>query len=305
MVLMRYGIIQPVFSYYGIDKFEFPLLHFVLLVFSVVLVAADGYMINDYFDVKTDQINRPDKIVIGKFIKASRVYSTYFILNIIAMCLSLYISYKVRVVYLFVIFPLTIGLLWFYSTTYKRQLLLGNLLVSLITALVPLLVVLYEMPLIHTKYIDKPEAYLVLLKVVFSLCGVYSVFAFMITFIRELVKDAEDFDGDKANGRNTLLIVFGLAVTRKVITTLILITIALLVYIYCKYLIISCLRKIDIITMLYFVLFLIIPLTVVIFMVVRAKGKRHFFFASSILKFVMLAGILYTIVMRIKFLNCS
>jgi 4-hydroxybenzoate polyprenyltransferase len=299
MVLIRYCIIQPIFIQYGINS-ELSGLQFALLVFTVVLIAAAGYMINDYFDVKADLINRPDTVVIDKYIKASRVYVAYFIINFAALCLSFYLSVKVGVISMTFFFPLIMGLLWFYSTTYKRQLLTGNILISVIVACVPLLVALYELPLIHTKYLQYPEAYKILVKVIAEWCGMYAFFAFIINLMREFVKDIEDFEGDMAYGRNTLPIAFGPRTSKVVVSILIAITVTVLelVFIYLQEP-----NKLDLITFIYFHIFLIIPLIITGILLFMAKEKKHYRIISLIIKIVMVFGLLYACIVRLKMLG--
>jgi 4-hydroxybenzoate polyprenyltransferase len=299
MVLMRYGIIQPIFYQYGIGL-ELPTLYFIFLVLSVVFIAAGGYMINDYFDVNIDLVNRPDKVVVSTFFNKKLVYIAYYVVNIIGLLLAFFISLKVEILTLFLIFPVTIGMLWFYSTAYKKQLLIGNILVSLLIAVVPILVALYEMPPVHSKYQDFPGAYRVLLNVVFAWCEVFALFAFFVNLIRELVKDAEDFEGDHVYGRNTLPIAFGINTTKIVVNFLILLVIALIVYIFINYLRITNLGRFDWVTFLYFTVLLIIPLAIAGCLVFTGKEKKQYSIASTIVKLVMVAGILYSLVARAK-----
>jgi 4-hydroxybenzoate polyprenyltransferase len=299
MLLIRYAIIEPIFIQYGIGL-EFPNLHFGMLVLSVVLIAAAGYMINDYFDVKIDSINKPDKVVVNTYFKAKSVFSTYLILNGIALILSFYISLNVGIPALFFIFPVTIGMLWFYSTTYKQQLLIGNILVSLLIAVVPILVALFEMPSIHLKYHDYPAAYKILLNVIFAWCEVFAIFAFLVNLIRELIKDAQDYEGDNVFGRNTLPIVIGIKSTKIVINILILVTILLLFYIFTSYLQTTNLGRFDWLTLLYFGFLLVIPMGITGGIVLLAKEKKLYSIASTIIKLVMVAGILYSLVARFK-----
>jgi 4-hydroxybenzoate polyprenyltransferase len=301
MLLIRYGIIQPVFIQYGIDL-EFRLLHFIFLLISVVLIAAAGYMINDYFDVNIDLVNKPEEVIVNKHMNGKTVYRIYFILNMIALIFGFYLSVETRIFALFFIFPVTIGMLWFYSTTYKQQLLVGNILVSLLIAFVPILVALYEMPPIHTKYHDFPGAYRVLLHVIFAWCEVFALFAFLVNMIRELVKDTEDFEGDRIYGRNTLPIVFGITTAKIVIDVLVLLTVSLLCYIFIFYLKTTNLGRFDWVTFLYFTVLLVIPLCIAGGLVFMAKGKNQYSIASTIIKLVMVAGILYTVVVRFKLL---
>lgn len=293
---MRYCIIQPIFKQYYIDV-EFPVSLFALLVFIVVLIAAGGYMINDYFDVKTDLINRPDKVVVDKHIKATSVYVAYFIVNAIALIASFYVSIRIGVISMTFLFPLAMGLLWFYSTTYKRQLLIGNILISVVVAGVPILVALYEMPLIHARYLQYPAAYKVLLRVIAGWCGAYAFFAFIVNLLRELIKDIEDFEGDIAFGRTTLPIAFGLKTSKIVVAVLIGITIVLIESVS-FYLMEP--NKLDAITLGYFHLLLILPLIVSAIILFLANQKKHYKAISLIIKLVMVLGLLYAIVVRLK-----
>lgn len=299
MVLIRYAIIQPIFIQYSIGL-EFPILHFIFLVLAVVLIAAGGYMINDYFDVKIDLVNKPDSVTINNNFKNKFVLIAYIILNTIALSLAGYVSLQVGIIALFFIFPVTIGILWFYSTTYKQQFLVGNILVSLLIAFVPIIVALFEMPSIHTKYLDFPEAYSVLLKVIFTWCAVFAMFAFLVNLIRELVKDTEDFEGDNVFGRNTLPIVCGIKKTKVVVNVLILLTITLLIYVFVTYLRITNAGLFDWVTFAYFGLLLIIPLCIVAILVFVAHDKAKFKFASTLIKLIMIAGIMYSIVVKFK-----
>jgi len=303
MVLMRYCIVQT-FSLHFKLRLAFPLVHFILLALSVTLIAAAGYIINDYFDMQADQVNRPSKTVIGQYIHPKSAYITYFILNFIALCIALYLSIQIGVLALFVIFPITIGTLWFYSTTYKNQLLIGNILVSLMTAGVPLLVAMYEILPIYKQHHNFFVEVGFTLNVVFAWVGMFAFFAFIVNLTRELVKDSEDIEGDMVAGRNTLPIVFGKALTRKVIAVLVLITISVLSYSFVTYLKKSCSGKYDLVTLFYFLFFIFIPLIVTAIIVFRAKEKKHFSLASALVKIVMVMGILYSLIVWFNVSNC-
>lgn len=303
MFLIRYGIIQAILIKYGID-FEFSLPGFIILTLAVAMVAAAGYMINDYFDVKIDLINRKDKTVVGTFITPQTVYKSYIIINIIALCLAAYVSLKAGKFSLFIIFPLTVGALWFYSTAYKKQVLIGNLLVSVLTAMVPVLILLYEMPLIYVRYHMYTDAYNILIKVMLGWCGMYALFAFLITFVRELIKDIEDFEGDMVSDRKTLPIVYGLPITKILVAILILMVALLIEFLFFTYLKITCTTAFDSISFFYFHLFIIIPLLASLLLLFTAKDKKDYAISSSMVKLVMVAGIFYAVVVRFNIIKC-
>jgi 4-hydroxybenzoate polyprenyltransferase len=181
------------------------------------------------------------------------------------------------------------GILWFYSTTYKRQFLIGNVIVALLTALVPLMVLLFEIPLLRAKYgllmleLKASFNYIILWVTAFSF------YAFLLTLIREVIKDGEDFEGDNAYGRNTMPIVLGVMNTKIVLITFILLTQFSLLYVYFRFL------K-DTLTLVYFGVFLIVPLLMLLYKLFTAKKKKDYHLASNLSKAIMLAGILYALV---------
>jgi 4-hydroxybenzoate polyprenyltransferase len=100
-----------------------------LLSFSTVCIAAAGYIINDYFDVKIDLINKPERVVIGRYLKRRVAIGAHQVLNVIGCLSGLYLSRWV-----FLIDVVSVSLLWFYSARFKRQPLIGNVVISLLTA---------------------------------------------------------------------------------------------------------------------------------------------------------------------------
>lgn len=312
MCLMRYGIIQPILKIYHLQLI-FPVIHFCLLVLSVMMIAAAGYIINDYFDVEVDEVNRPETQVIGKYFTAKSAYISYYCINAVALCISLFLCWKTDILSFFFIFPLTIGILWFYSTTYKRQLLIGNFLVSFIIAVVPLLVPMFDIPPVYKKFHQFFLETNQNLNILFVWIGVFSLFAFLLNLTREIVKDSEDFEGDIAYGRNTMPIFFGLKITKASVVFLLTIILSIVGYFYFKYLLRVVVETLengitvsksnyDIVTGLYLFFLIAIPIITTIVMIIMAKKKRHYSIVSGILKFVMLMGICYSIVVYFKFL---
>ena len=127
-------------------------LQFFLLVLSTVFIAGAGYIINDYFDTRTDMINKPARVVVGVEVGRRQAMILHAMLNIIGVGIGIYLGFYIKLPALSLVFMLATGLLWFYSTTYKRQFLVGNLSVSFLTGLVPLMVVLFEIPLLNRAY---------------------------------------------------------------------------------------------------------------------------------------------------------
>ncbi len=285
---MRWSIIYPILK---VNNFhlQFSEFNFFLLVLSTIFLAAAGYVINDYFDRKTDLLNRPDTVIVGTVIKRRVAMILHIVMNIIGIGLGFYISFSIGIYKLGFIYIIIAGILWYYSTSYKRHFLTGNIIVALLTALVPLMVVLYEIPLLNKEYREFLLEYNTNFNNIFVWVAGFSFFAFIITLIREIIKDIEDFEGDNASDRNTLPVMLGIFYTKIVVTVLIFVAVFSLCFIYFKYLN-------DTITFLYFIIALLLPLFFLIYKIIQSKNKTHYHFASNLTKFIMLTGLLYSLV---------
>jgi len=288
--LMRWGIMEPMLE---LNQFDLQMdsFHFFLLVLSTLAITAAGYVINDYFDTHTDLINKPGQVIVGRAIHRRFAIIFHSLLNLIGVGLGFYISFYIGIPYLGFVFVLVGGLLWFYSTTYKRQFLIGNLLVALLTALVPLMIPIFEIPLLNETYRQVLMENQMNFMYIFYWVLAFSFFAFMTNLIREIIKDMEDFEGDRVYGRNSLPVILGMQSSKVVVHVLTAFTIAGLVFAWFEYLG-------DTITLIYFSLFLWFPLLFLIFKTIKADKKEDFRLISHILKLVMLLGVLYALVAR-------
>ncbi|MCA4898797.1 MAG: geranylgeranylglycerol-phosphate geranylgeranyltransferase [Bacteroidota bacterium] len=225
---------------------------------STILIAAAGYIINDYYDVKIDLINKPERVVIGKSI--TRRYAIFFhtALSFLGVALGLLINWKVGTINFVCAF-----FLWLYSNNLKRQPLIGNMVVSFLTGLsVFILVFLYEQ--------------------LFPLVVAYSLFAFFMTLIREVVKDMEDVKGDNSFGCKTLPIVWGIRKTKLFLYAVTAVFSATVVWMDFFQLGIP---------LVYFVPLLFLPMAVLMVRLVRADTKSQFYQLSQLCKVIMLLGI--------------
>lgn len=292
--LIRYGIIEPMLS---LSSFELQLsqLDFFLMSLSTVLVAAGGYIINDYFDVRIDRINRPDLVVIDTHIKRRVAMGAHLVSSIAGIVLGFYVAYKAGVYQLGFIYVIISGLLWFYSTNFKRQFLIGNLIISFLTALVPIIVPLFEIPLLNKKYgeilLEANTDFLFILRFV----GAYSLFAFISSLIREIIKDMEDVDGDITFGRSTIPIAIGIEKSKSIVIGLTIILMLSLAYI--QYLQIE---ANDILFFMYILLAIQLPLFYLIIKLLKAKEKFQFKFVSKFIKAIMIAGVLSSLLVYIN-----
>jgi 4-hydroxybenzoate polyprenyltransferase len=301
MVLMRYAVLEPLIRRIGIVlvngdgqqvpmDLKMPLFDFILLVLATVCITAGGYVINDYFDIKTDLINR-GKVIVGTKIPRRKAMMWHSILNIVGVIIGFYISWKAGYLMLGAMFLLVSGLLYFYSASYKRQFLIGNIIVALLTAMVPMLVVFYEWPALYQFYkvnaVELPD-----INFIVKWVGGFALFAFLTTLTREIIKDIEDFEGDIAYGRNTVPIVIGVVPSKIVSVILIALTISLLYSAWFFFIN-------DKITLIYLSTLIVLPLVFVVYKVMVSSSRKQIHTASNFMKIVMLTGLLYSVVVKI------
>lgn len=294
---MRYLIMEPLLPDSEF-QLQFGNFQFFLLVLATVFIAGAGYIINDYFDTRTDMINKPTRVVVGVEVGRRQAMILHAMLNIIGVGIGIYLSFYIKLPTLSLVFMLATGLLWFYSTTYKRQFLVGNLSVSFLTGLVPMMVVLFEIPLLNRVYGEQMLLHNANFNFIFAWVAGFSFFAFLSTLIRELIKDAEDFEGDSAYGMRTVPIVLGPVWTKTIVVGLIAATLAILIFLLLKFILFS-VEPADFYSLTYFVIFLIIPFFLLSISVIRAKDKKDYHRASTLIKLIMLFGILYSILVFI------
>jgi 4-hydroxybenzoate polyprenyltransferase len=274
-------------------------LDFFLLCLSTVMIAAAGYIINDYFDVKIDRINKPDHMVIDKGIKRRVAMGAHIVINSIALLIGIALSWKYDFFYPGTfIFGISIILLWFYSTNFKRMFLVGNLTVAFLTGMVPLIVALFELKLQLRTYnrcfwLAKTDLSPVFIKVF-----VFSAFAFLVTLLREIIKDIEDFEGDSELGCTTLAVTLGTKRTSKLVAGLSLLIMFFLALLQMKHLQHDEHYNADMKSFWYFTFALQLPFLLLVIRLLTATEKKHFTLAGGFTKLIMLSGICYLFLYR-------
>jgi 4-hydroxybenzoate polyprenyltransferase len=274
------------------------LVDFLLLVLSIVSIAAAGNIINDYFDIKTDRLNKPDKVVVSRIIKRRVAMTMHLILNGLGLLLGVYLSFKVGNWKLSGIFVFSILALWFYSTHLKKQLLSGNILISVLAALVPLTVGLFEFASgaafdLNVLNLNAPGfGNLLLRKAAFILIG-FSLFALLSNLIREIVKDMEDVEGDLSTGARTLPIVLGETYAKYFVISIATFTIVLLAFVQ-QYLWLNTFKTLF----WYFSVCVQIPLVILVVKLFNAFTKNHYAFASLLCKLIIVSGVLSMFIYR-------
>ena len=285
MYLMRWLIVIPVLDNLGFDP-AMPEWSFALLVLSTVLITAAGNVINDFHDVKADRINSPYRVVIDRFISRRKAILSHFFLNVFGATIGVFVAFYHWIPWLSLIFLLVPVVLWMYSLTLKHQAFIGNLVVSILAGTVPLLVILFEYPLLTRlnagSLIDSPN----LFRPIILWVGVFSLFAFLSNLIRELVKDGQDVEGDEEAGSKTLAIILGIVQLRWLVLGLTIFTLLILAIIFVVFLP-------DLMSLGYFIILLGVPFIFLIVKVIRVRVSNDWKSISRIIKLIMLFGLLY------------
>ncbi|RQO32295.1 hypothetical protein DBR32_01410 [Taibaiella sp. KBW10] len=272
-----------------------------LLSLSTVLIAAGGYIINDYFDVKIDAINRPEKSLIGKDINPKFAILLHNFCNVAGLIIAAILAYQLKSIVAFSIPFISTILLWFYSTHFKRQYISGNVVVALLTAMSIGIFIPYE-PL-SQQYLSHPFLYNSNQETVVNpvwILFVYCFFAFSLTWIREIIKDLEDFKGDAEDGCVTMPIKIGLRKTIRFIKLLTIVSVILLA-LAAGYLMSHHWRILGI----YIIVALIIPIGYLFIKIGQSMTQTHFARYSKYLKVLMLLGISTLILFYFLQFYCS
>lgn len=292
-VFLRYFVIQKIFNQHQLEL-ELRDLIFYGLVLSTVLIAAAGYIINDYFDVKTDLINHPDTVVVDKVIKRRWAIFLHLTFTIIGIGLGMIAALKTGYLRLAIFHFAAAILLWVYSTHLKKTLLIGNIVVSLLTASVTFMPLVYELGVLQKQEVGFIFAHKHIVFSVFKITFIFALFAFITSMAREIIKDLEDYKGDKATGGRTMPIVWGMRVSKLIAFFMIVITVLLLLFVV--YNTIKAERVFFSLNTNYILLALIVPLIVLAIQTIKAKTSKQFKQASLVLKFIMLMGLSYSLI---------
>lgn len=280
-VLIKYALFVPFKVATTLNGFGL-----LLLVVSTLCIAAAGNVINDIYDVETDKVNKPNKVVVGKTISEKTAFNLFIALNVIGVGIGFYLSHMVGKNGFFAIFIVISALLYLYASYLKQMLLIGNIVISVLVALSIVIVGLFELlPAIN------PQNQVTQLAV-FKILMNYAIFAFLINLVRELAKDIEDIDGDYKADMNTLPIAIGRERAGKVLFAVSLIPLFSVVYYMVTHL-----YKQQI-AIIYFLVFIVAPIIYVVIKAFNAETKKDFHHISNVLKLIMVFGILSLILFR-------
>ena len=289
-LLMAKAIIMPTLAKFQIDTFT-PLWMLLCVILATVLIAAGGYVINDYFDLKIDRLNRPDRVLIGTIIEKPTAMRLYQVLTGLGVLIGLVVAVMLRNTTLGLIFVVVPGMLWFYSASYKRQFIIGNLIIALSAALVPLLPVIVESTLLSQNYGDLIHETPVIRTLYMWIAG-FAAFAFIWTLIREIIKDMQDEYGDREMECRTIPIVCGTKWTKWIVSALVVLSVAALGWLIITY---FHLPNDGSITIRYFLFGIVAP-SICLLVLLWSKNCQALQHAATLAKFIMVFGVLYSLV---------
>ncbi len=292
-LLFYFCVYMPMIAFEQSDKNH---VLFYLLVAASILIAGAGYIINDYFDINIDAINKPQRMVIGKTIKRRWAIIFHWLFSGMGILLSVYVTYKTKVWPIAIVNFICVLALWFYSTNFKKQLLSGNLVIAGLTAWTILVVYFFVGADLFSINGWAAETNSFNVRRLFKFTLLYAGFAFVTTLIREVIKDLEDMEGDRKYGCNTMPIAWGVP-TSKVFTAVWIIVAGATLIIVQLY----TWQSGKWIAALYFLFFIIYPLFYLLRKFKIAKTSADYGKLSNIIKLIILAGILSMLFLKFSF----
>jgi 4-hydroxybenzoate polyprenyltransferase len=289
--LFFYAVAIPVFSSSVFITRETTLLFYILSL-SSVLIAAAGYIINDYFDLNIDTVNKPDRLVVDHGISRRWAMFFHFIFSLAGILMGFYIGLENGNWFIGMAHASVAILLWIYSTSLKQRAIVGNVVISMLTAWA--LLVVYFFLVFNEQYIQQAAAFASAIQKLFRIAVLYAAFAFLITYIREMVKDMEDLEGDRRYGCRTMPIIWGIQVTKLVtsIFMVFLLALMLLAFVYI-------LQLKMWIPAFYHILFIIVPTGYTFILLQRSATTADFTKLSRWIKIIIFFGILSMLFFKI------
>ena len=288
--LLQYAVLMPEIRRLAMIP-VLPHFPFLLLVCSTVLIAAGGYIVNDIEDVDIDARNKPEhKRIVGRVYSIQTAWQLYAFCTILGFLISLYLAFYVKDVIQLLIYPAAVGLLFAYSRWFKRQPLIGNLVVSFFCAFVAW-VIFYAQDLSPIFKLFLKTHWLQSVTLTFK--G-YAIFAFLSTLFREIIKDIEDADGDLAGNCRTLPIVLGIPKSKNVA-----LLVGLIFLFFIGYFSFILRGGHDWIKIIVLNVIVSLPLVYALFLLAKAKEKQDFSRLSQLAKVIMLSGLIFILIMKL------
>ena len=290
--VMEKWVATPVLREAGFGE-QLPWYVTLLLMCAAMLIGAGGYVINDYFDVKIDRINRPDEVVVTRSVSKPAAMRLSIALSGTGIACGIAAAVLLRSLTLGILFVIIPGLLWFYSSSYKRLFLIGNLIIALLAGLTPLIVAMANVAQLELLYASILP-YMSLPHDLYCWLGGFGLFAFLLTWIREIVKDLQDQMGDRELECHSMPIVWGEKWTKVFVTGLIVLTIAIIGHLW--YHVLPFPISWSSLSTRYIVFGIVIPLLCALCLLWAAKIPSDYKSCQQIVKLAMVFGTLYSYV---------
>jgi 4-hydroxybenzoate polyprenyltransferase len=281
MILAKLFVVQPVFDLYRQDNI-LSWLQFALMALATIMIAAAGYWLNDQQDVEADRINKPGKNLVGTILNSQKVMKGALWLTLVGVVLGNGLAIWLGAYRLGFFYTVPAILLWFYNAKLKHWPVIGNIVVSLLVGLVPMLPGIHEMALLNQSDVMGAALFSYVAKGTLA----YGVLAFGINFIRELVKDIEDMQGDDHIGSNTLPLLIGERQTKFIAIILCLALVRVVLIAQQAYL-----EDGELTLPIYLVVAVQLPLLVGMVMLFFANDNRAYARASFLMKLIAAAGV--------------
>ena len=263
-----------------------------LIIFATVLIAAGGYVINDYFDVKIDRINRPDEVIVTRSISKPAAMRLSMILSGIGIACGIAVAVLLKSLTIGILFVLIPGLLWFYSSSYKRLFMVGNLIIALLAGVTPIVVAMTNVAVLQLRY-ETILPYTNLVHDIYAWLGGFALFAFLLTWIREIIKDMQDQMGDRELECHSMPVVWGEKWTKVFVTGLVVTTLAIIGHLWWH--ILPFPTAWTSLSTRYIALGIVTPMLCSVWLLWSAKIPSDYKVCQQVVKFTMLIGMLYSI----------
>ncbi|UKN01453.1 geranylgeranylglycerol-phosphate geranylgeranyltransferase [Paracrocinitomix mangrovi] len=285
-------------------------LDFFLLIISVVLIAGAGNIINDYFDIKADRVNKPEKMVVEKHIKRRWAIVWNWIFNSVGLFIATYLAWIHSNMWVALIAFITINFLWFYSALYKRRIFVGNILVALLVGIVPIYVMIYNFPLkaFYFRFLENGQTMYIEIDSFFvvKVVVIIATIAFVINLMREIIKDMADIRGDMHLSARTVPISLGIKTTKTILILMLIPLLALMAFYIYDIISLNNLfstNSLDeiinnskgslFINISWFVLFVVLSAVICLIsfgILLTANSRSRYLISSNLLKLAMLFG---------------
>ena len=271
--LIRFTLIIPSYGKENIIS-EF---YFALLLFSILLIVAAGYTINDYFDIKVDSENKDEHVIVGRTIKRRIALVIHFILTSVGLILGFYIAYKINQLVISIILIVCAYILWIYNLKLKRIFFLANLIVAGLSAVFVTSIATLEIFLKynHNDSINNIKTLILI-----------ATFAFILSLMNEIIKDLRTVEGDKKYKIRTLPTVWGLLKTKEFLKWLSIINAFIISFIAISKF------KTNLTALSYAFIFIIGPLFLLNVWVYKAQQTIDYERISKLNKFIIFTGIM-------------